>query len=185
MVDGGLDWLVFKRRALIQRDVSVGGDVLGHLADRQEHRAIVVIGAQVGDHGAANVADFGVGKNAFKAVAGNDLPFVVFYGQKYQDSAIGPLFADTHLVHEVSGIRSDVVSVDAVDGDDGELGVGLGVVELIAETVDSGDCFRRKDVRVVGDVVGGMGKVGSLLRGQLGGGKDDEDGQEEPGDERR
>ena len=165
--------------------ICVRGNDLGNLADGEGYSTVEIVGAEVGDHGAANVADFGVGKNAFKAVAGNDLPFVVFYGQKYQDSAIGPLFADTHLVHEVSGIRSDVVSVDAVDGDDGDLGVGLGVVELIAETVDSGDCFRRKDVRVVGDVVGGMGKVGSLLRGQRGGGKDDEDGQEEPGDERR
>src|SRR5580692_4854729 len=98
-------------RILIERDLGVGGDNLGDFANRKCNRAVKVVGAQVGHHFTANVAQFGVGKNAFEAVSHFDAALVVAHGQQNQYAAVGAFLADLPLVLKLVGIVGRVIAV--------------------------------------------------------------------------
>src|ERR1700758_1890622 len=56
-------------RRVSERHVGIGSDDLSKLADGQGQSAIIIPGAKIRDHFAADVAYFGVVQDAFKAVA--------------------------------------------------------------------------------------------------------------------
>src|ERR1700758_991889 len=56
-------------RRVSERHVGIGSDDLSKLADGKGQSAIIIPGAEIRDHFAADVAYFGVVEDAFKAVA--------------------------------------------------------------------------------------------------------------------
>ena len=157
-----MDWLARGNDRLIVRegDFGVSCDDLSNFTHGLGDCSVEVIGAKKGDHFAAYIADLAIGENAFEAVADFNASFVVVDGQKNHDSAVVLALA-THLpfVFESIGKLSRVNAIQRVDGDNGDLRVGLRVVELGAEAVEPGNGSRRENVGKVADVIGGLGQI--------------------------
>ena len=172
-------------RLLGQRHVGVRGDDLRNLADRQGHGAVIVAGAQVGDHGAADIAQFAVGQNAFQAVAHVDAALMVAYRQQDKHAFICALAADLPLVFKLIGVIGRVIPIQRLHSHDCDLRFGLGVVKLAAHLVDLRNRLRREHVGNVAYIVRGGGQVCDPLGHQRGGETNREDRQEQPENVRR
>jgi oligopeptidase B len=142
-------------------DVGVGGDDAGDLLQASFKAGTVLAGVELRNHAAADVAYLRVGEDAFETITDFDPAFVVFGGDQHEDAAVGGLGADLPLLFEEVGEVGDGVSAEVVDGDNGDLGVGL-VVELAAELLHLGFGGGVDDAGEVGDVGGGFGE---LVRG--------------------
>ncbi len=124
-------------RGLIgKRDFGVGGDHLRHLVHSRDNGRVIVVGAQIRNHLPADVAHLAVGQNAFQTVSHIDPVFVVVHGQQHQRAAVRSLAAHLPLVFKLVGIVRRVISIQVVDGDNGDLCIGLGVVKLAAKAVE-------------------------------------------------
>ena len=81
-----------------QCHLGISRDHLRHLAHRKGNGAVKIVGAQVGHHLPANIADLPVGQNAFQPVAHFDPAFVVVHCQQDQHAAMSsPLRPIFHL----------------------------------------------------------------------------------------
>jgi len=163
-----------------ERDFGVGGDDLRHLAHGLSNGAVKIIGAQGRNHFAANVAHFSVGQDAFKAISNNDLALVVVNRQKKKQAAIRSLLANFHFGIEAGGVIGGFVAIQGANGDDSDLGVGLGVVELGAERIEASDGLGREHVGVVADVIGGLGQVFNPLGPEGWGKRSEKSCQQQP-----
>ncbi len=99
------------RLAVSQRDLGVGGDHLRHLAHGQRHRAVKVVGPEIGNHLPADVANLAVRQNAFQAVAHLDAALVVVHGQQDQHAAVRALAAHLPLVFKRVGKVRRIVAI--------------------------------------------------------------------------
>jgi oligopeptidase B len=146
-------------RRVAERDFGVGGDDVGDLDDASSDRTIVISLAKIGNHKAADVADFGVGQDAFKAIADFNTALAVLNREEQHDAAVRALLADLPFLFETVGEVVDIVAIERTDGDNHDLCVGGGVAQLAAETVDAIGGLGREDMREVGDPVGRLGQV--------------------------
>ena len=115
---------------------------------------VVVGGLERGDHGAPDVAYFGVVEDALEAVADLDPALAVLDGEEHEDAAVGLLFADLPFGEELVGEGLDRLAFGGVDGDDEDLGFGF-VVQFATEGFHVGFAVRGEDLGVVVDVAGG------------------------------
>ncbi len=83
---------------VVQRDMGVVGDDLRHLAHCRCHRAVIVAGAQVGNHVAADIPNLAVGQDAFEAIANFNAVLVIGNGQEHESAPVGALPAHLPLV---------------------------------------------------------------------------------------
>ncbi len=173
--------VVVDGRGLLGRgegDVGVGCDDVGDLLDAGLDGGAVLPLLKLRVHAAADVADLGVGEDAFEAVADLDAVLVVLDGEDKDDALVGGLGADLPGVFERGGPGVDVLAVQGFDGDDFDGGVGLGI-DLPSEVFDVFLGGRVDDVGEVADVAGGLGQ----LVGRFGVGEADERAPEESGPE--
>ncbi len=70
-----------------------------------------------------------------------------------------PFFADLPLVFELAGIVRGIFTIQRVNGNDGDLRVRRGVIELGADLVEARDRCRRQHVGEITDIIGGLGQV--------------------------
>ena len=166
-----------------QRHPCVGRNDLRHLTHGQGHRAVVVSCAKIGHHGATDIADLGIVEDTLEPIADVDAIFVIVDGQKYQGSAVSALFAYLPGIFKLVGPISGVIAIEVADGNDGKLGVCLGVVKLGAKAVKLRNGLRRKDMGKVADVIGGLGQVFHLLGPCDGNQENDERRQGQPASE--
>src|ERR1700758_3837705 len=146
-------------RRVSERHVGIGCDDLSKLADGQGQSAIIIPGAEIWDHFAADIAYFGVVQDALKTITHIDAVLAVVDCEQHQCALVCALLADLPGVFKLIRVVGGVVAVEVADGDDGNLGVGSGVVKLAADAVELGDGLRRKHMGEVADVVGGFGQV--------------------------
>jgi hypothetical protein len=159
-------WWRRERRG--EGDVGVGGDDVGDLLQAELEAGAVLAGVELGDHAAADVAYLGVGEDAFEAIAYFDPALVVVGGDQHQDAAVRGLGADLPLLFEEVGEVGYCLAAEVVDGDNGDLRVGL-MVELAAELLHLGFGGGVDDTGEVGDVGGGFGElVGGFGVGEQG-----------------
>ena len=138
----------------VERDSGVCGDDLSDLAEAGLGGFVVVCDLERGDHGAADVAYFGVVEDAFEAVADFDPALAVLDGEEHEDAAVGLLFADLPLGEELVGEGFYGFAFGGVDGDDEDLGFGF-FVQLAAKGFHVGFALCGEDLGVVVDVAGG------------------------------
>ena len=144
---------------LVQRDFRVVGDYFCNLAHRERYRAVIIRGLQVGNHVAADVAGFAIRQDPFQPVADLDAVFVVGNGQEHHGVLVLALVAHLPVIFKLVCVVSRVVAVEVVHRDDGDLRVGLRVVELRTDRVQPRDCVRRQHVRKIAHVVSGLGQA--------------------------
>ena len=155
-------------RRVSESDVGVGCDDLGKLTDGKSQSAIIIPLAQIRDHLAADIADFCVVEDALKSIADLDAVFAVVDGEQDEDAFIGAFLADFPSVFKLVGVLGGVIAVEIADGNDGDLGVGGGVVELAANAVELGYGLGGEDMGVVADVAGGTRETFDGLRQKRG-----------------
>ena len=141
----------------------IGGDDVGDLPNAEGDGVIVVVLLGVRLHGAADVADLGVVEDAFEAVADLDAAVARRHDEDHEDATVCALGADLPLLFELGGELFDgLVVIKGLNGDDGDLGVGLAVnggAEIFNLLADGGgECAGE-----VVDVAGGRGEAGDGL----------------------
>ena len=157
-------------------DVGVSRDDVGDLLNAGlDGRAVLPL-LELCVHAAADVADLGVGKDAFKAIAYFDPVLMILDGEDEEDALVSGLGADLPGVFEGGRPGVDVLAVEGFDGDDLNGCVSFGV-DLPSEVFDVFLGGRVDNVGEVADVAGGLGK----LVGSLGVGKADERATEDNG----
>ncbi len=82
------DRLRFHGWLFIQSDLGIRRNHLGNLVHRQRHGAVKIVGAQIGNHGPANIAQHAVGQNPLEAVADFNSALVVADGKQNQYALI-------------------------------------------------------------------------------------------------
>jgi len=118
----------------------------------------------MGDYESADVADFGIRQDTFEAVSYFNPVVVVVDGNEHEYATVGSLAANFPFFFEAIGEICLVVTVQIMDGNDGDLSVGLAVVHLPAEPIKARCGLWREDMGKVRDVVGGFRQVLDALR---------------------
>ena len=159
-LDGGLLLAVIlvDRLGQVQGDAGVGGDDLGDLLNAERDRGVVVVLTGRRNHGAADVADLGVVQDAFQAIANLDAIFPWGHENSRRTPRSVPLAPTFHLSSSaVANSSMDWSLSSGLDGDDGDLGVGL-AIDLGAEVFQAGFCRGRQNAGEVADIAGGSRK---------------------------
>ena len=150
-------------------NAGVGGDDFGDLPDAEGDGGVVVALLGVGDHGAEDVAGAGVVEDAFEAVTYLDAASARIHDEEHEDAAIGSLGANLPFVFKRGGELFDgLVAVEGLDGDEGDLGVGL-AIDLGAEGFNALLCGGGQDACEVADVTGWSREGAHRLRVEQGG----------------
>ncbi len=144
------------RRA--EGDAGVRGDVLGDLLQTTIDGRTVLRCLELRDHGTADIADLGIIQNAFQAIANLDPALVVVDGEEHDQPAVGGLGTDLPFFFELVSELRGGGAMQGVDGDHGNLRVGLGV-HLVAEGLHLLFRCGVDDTGKVADVAGGFGKL--------------------------
>ena len=124
-VNDSLLWLL--RLRVLHGDAGVCGDDVSDLDYATGYCAVIIAGTQGWDHAAPDVANFGVGEDSLEAEADFNAAFAVLDGEDHDQAAVGAFFTDLPLLFEAIGPIVYIVAVEGLDGDDFDLGVGLGV----------------------------------------------------------
>lgn len=140
-------------------DSCVGGDYVGDSSRNQQQGLAVIAAAHERDGFALKATHLAIRENGLEAVSDLNARAAVADGIENQNSAVGRLRSDSPLMEEIDGIALDVCSVECIDGDYCDLGMGF-VVDLLADVFHLRRSALIDDVREIVDVAGGF-KLGN------------------------
>ena len=112
------------RRWRRESDATIRCDRFGDEASNEQDGGVVVSLPEIWNRFAAKGADFAVGENRFEAITDFESILVIVNGEQDQDAAIG-FGPDAQLRRKVDGIVLDGLVSQRLDGDDGDLCLGL------------------------------------------------------------
>jgi hypothetical protein len=106
---------------------------------------------EIRHHGAANIASFGVGKDAFDAVSDFDPVLAVVGGDEDQNTPVRLLLADLPYLKEVVRVLGDGFAVESMDGYEKKLRT-CPIVKIGAQGFKFGADSRGENAGVVVDI---------------------------------
>ena len=127
----------------------------GHAPGHQREGAVVIALPQPGDGLTAKVSHPRIRQDGFQSVAHLDAIATIPDDEKHEHASVACFVADAPLLKQVYGVVLNLLAVQGVDRNHGDLGVGFGI-DLLADCVQLVDRGRIEHVRKVIDIVGRM-----------------------------